>query len=227
MTDSIHEGVGTKEHLDALLKRVKQPDTNNINEGIPFEERLKQNISYRYLWAFEKIEAWRKEQGKKPEELHVIDVGSWTGMMSYLLSRAGYNVTAIDKEEAFLKVIQDHSPNVKIVQEDIMNIPSSLSNNYDIAIALEIIEHLTPDKEVLKSIYNILREQSLLILNTPIERNLICKEHVNFYDFYQLMDLFDTFTNDYKVCKLHKFKKHGEKNNLWGVVAKKGELDGR
>lgn len=218
MKDSISSGTGTKEALDKLLSRAP----NIIDEGLTFKERLEQPISYRYLWTFNKIEEWRIKQGKESKDIFILDVGSWTGMMSYLLNKAGYRVTALDSNKEYLDIIKEHSTEVNTMEGDIMNIPEIISSKYDIVIALEVIEHLTPDKEAIQRIYSVVAENGLLIATTPIEKNLLCKEHVNFYDFYQIMELFDIITDDYKICRLHKFDKN-RTPNIWGIIVNKGE----
>lgn len=201
--------------IDELEKRIMNNSGRfkSINEGASFKDRLNQPISYRYDWVIRNL--------PEGDELKVLDVGCWTGMMSYLLKECGHKVTASDTNEKCLELVNKNVDSISTVKSDVTSLPFK-DNTYDVVIALQLIEHVKDDNKALYEMYRVLKSGGKLIVTTPIQKNLLAKEHEHFYNFYDLMDLFDEFGSSYTITKLHKFKKYSRPKNIFGVIYTKG-----
>ena len=185
----IKSGKISKENLKEL-KGIQEKSNlfsppEEIDEAVSFKDRLKQPLSYRYEWALNKLDDYNLKYNSEQRKLKVLDLGCWTGMMTHCLHKSDYNVTAFDKSQKFLDIIDKHTPLAKKVKGDVLKLPF-YDNEYDAVICLEVIEHIKSDTKLLEEAKRVLTDKGILILTTPIEKNLMCSEHVNFYNYYQM-----------------------------------------
>ena len=99
-------------------------------------------------------------------ELNVIDLAAGEGAFSVKLKEIGLNVTAVDLDEKNWKV------------EDIDLLPANLDSEFsakliedkekfDLAVAIEIIEHLENPFQFVRECSKILKKNGLLLLTSP------------------------------------------------------------
>jgi len=208
----IHEGVGKAEELRNLLLR-NQGKKVSINERAPWLERLNQQMSYKHEWILKNL--------PESSNLNILDVGAWTGMLSYLLHRMGHKVTAFDLNQKVLDEINKNIPKVKTICGDAQEL-SFKSNTFDVVIGCQVLEHIKDDVKALSEWNRVLKPGGLMIVTVPIQKNLLSQEHFHFYDFYKLMDLFDTIGENYKIAKINKFDKYARPKNIFAVKYIKG-----
>jgi len=205
-----HERVPIEELERTIMRNAGKE--KEIDENKPLKERLKEPLSYRYDWAIRQL--------PQRDKLKILDVGSWTGMFTYLMDTAGHDVTAFDKNQKYLEMVKANVPNAEIVKGELPELPFE-DKSFDVVVALQVIEHIEDDIKAVKEMYRVLKKGGRIIVTIPIERNLIANEHKHFYNFYDVMDLFEVLGNDYTICKLNKFRKYDRPKNLFGVVYNK------
>jgi len=97
-------------------------------------------------------------------------------------------------------------------------------DTFDVVIASEVIEHLESPLVGLKEMYRVLKEGGKLIISVPKEKNLRDRLHLHFFNYYDIMDLFDTFGDEYKIFTWGKF--YESENNIFIIVLEKGNKRG-
>lgn len=182
-----------------------------IDESLSLKERLKQPMSYRYDWII------RQLPNKK--NMKILDVGCWSGMLSYLLKHMNHDVTALDSNEKYIKLVDKHVK-CKTVHGNVEEVSTLIKEQFDVIIASQVLEHVKDDNKAIKEMHNILKDKGIMIITVPIQKNLLSKEHHHFYNFYDIMDLFDknNLGSTYTISKLNKFKKYDRPKNIYGVV---------
>lgn len=210
---------------EGIIKMINQGQAQFIDEAMPFEERLKQPFSYKYKWALKQVGAYVKSRGLKRSEVKILDAGCGTGMMTYLLKATGYDVECLDVDKSNEKIVATHSYGVPFYCRDIID--TGLENErYDIVISLQTIEHIKEHYKGIKELYRVINKEGMLLVSVPLGRNLYSKEHVNFFDFYDLVDLFNSIGTNFKICRLRKFfKEDNRPKNIFGIKFIKGEKD--
>jgi 2-polyprenyl-3-methyl-5-hydroxy-6-metoxy-1,4-benzoquinol methylase len=81
----------------------------------------------------------------------VVDLGAGRGELTRLFAERGVHVTAIDYSEDAVKIIEKtldgkFKENVSIACDSVLN-PKVYSDNYDLAVASDIVEHLSPEED--------------------------------------------------------------------------------
>ena len=134
------------------------------------------------------FDAYKKYQGRKLEDPrlqavatiaslkpsgHVLDLGCGRGELAYYFAAQGYDVTAIDYSENAIALTEkcfEGEPNlrrcVELICDNVCAVP--LSQEYDLAIVSDVIEHLSPSEvEVLyQKVANSLKSEGLFIVHT-------------------------------------------------------------
>lgn len=106
------------------------------------------------------------------EKLHsggtALDVGCGNGIISLYLGRYGFNVTGIDISEKAIKyAIENNSfPNVKFKVESAEGIVAS-GEQFDVIICSEVLEHLHDPSSLVKTLYDSLKSDGVLIITVP------------------------------------------------------------
>jgi len=105
----------------------------------------------------------------KDSDSKIIDIACGSGEIVYWLTEKGYkNAKGIDISEEQVKLAKSLGiKNVK--QADLRDHLKNKSNYYDAIFAIDIIEHFKKDElvDVLKLIYDSLKENGVLIIKTP------------------------------------------------------------
>jgi 2-polyprenyl-3-methyl-5-hydroxy-6-metoxy-1,4-benzoquinol methylase len=210
---------------EGVIKMIKEGHAESIDEALPFEERLKQPFSYKYKWALKLVGDYAKSRGLKRSEVKILDAGCGTGMMTYLLKATGYNVECLDIDDKNEKIVATHSYGVPFHCKDIVD--TGIENEeYDVVISLQSIEHIKEHYNAIGELYRVIKKEGMLLISVPIGRNLYSKEHVHFFDFYDLVELFNSIGTNFKICRLRKFfKNNTTPKNIFGVRFIKGEKD--
>ncbi|MEK6883031.1 MAG: class I SAM-dependent methyltransferase, partial [Nanoarchaeota archaeon] len=101
------------------------------------------------------------------------------------------------------------------IEADVYKLPFS-DNQFEVVTSFQMIEHLVEPESAIAEMYRV--SKNMVLLTTPIERNLIDPLHLHFFDFYQICDLIEKAVghNNFVVCRLNKFTKNGTKN-IFGI----------
>tara|TARA_B100000508_G_C11413448_1_gene254487 strand:+ start:157 stop:843 length:687 start_codon:yes stop_codon:yes gene_type:complete len=124
-----------------------------------FWQRIK--VSFQY--------AQQQQQGG-----NVLDFGCGSGILSYLLAKAGYNVTACDVEFSPLRLVQQKitfPENISFVEGDILT-QGFPKHSFDMIFALDVLEHIDDLEPYIAAFNELLTPNGLLVVSGPTENRL-------------------------------------------------------
>lgn len=102
------------------------------------------------------------------KKLRLLDLGCGNGSLSNVLAQKGYEVVGVEESAQGVAIAQRNFPNVNFMQGSIYNLPEDgLKNSFDIAIAVEVIEHLFYPRDLVRAAKKCLKPNGKLILTTP------------------------------------------------------------
>lgn len=96
---------------------------------------------------------------------NLIEFGCATGVASSVLAILGWKVTATDVSRYAIKKAQNNYSGIKFLVHD-MEKPF-VKDKFDLAMALDVIEHLSHPKVGIRNIYNLLKKEGTVIFTTP------------------------------------------------------------
>ena len=125
----------------------------------------------RIEYITERIKKYYNIENKKSnflEGLRILDIGCGGGLISEPMARLGADVTGIDASEKNIKVAKLHSRNNDIKINYINTAPENLkiSNQFDIVLNLEIVEHVEDVNLFIKSCSKLLKKNGLMFTAT-------------------------------------------------------------
>ncbi|MGV3639159.1 MAG: class I SAM-dependent methyltransferase [Adhaeribacter sp.] len=155
------------------IKRVLGDTFNKT----PFLRRLFYNLLDLLLlrtWHVHKeLRAWGA--GKRDQHLQLLDAGSGYGQYTYYLSgmSSKWQVYAVDvKEEQIADsnrfFQQIGRPQVKFAVADLVTFRQP--DTYDLALSVDVMEHILEDVEVFKNIQASLKPGGMLLISTPSDQ---------------------------------------------------------
>ena len=135
-------------------------------------------------------EAWRQE-GRR-----ALDFGCGTGVMSETLAKAGFAVTAIDLDLGPKRLLEERigfDRSITFVEGDLLA-TSLPSESFDVIVALDVLEHITPLGPYVRAFERLLTPAGVLIVSGPTENWL-----------YRLRRKLagQEFTGHYHVCDIY------------------------
>jgi 2-polyprenyl-3-methyl-5-hydroxy-6-metoxy-1,4-benzoquinol methylase len=110
-----------------------------------------------------------------PAKAAALDAGSGFGQYSYYIARKkpDWQILAVDIKtdqiedcKAFFD--KTNMKNVSLEYADLTKFVRG--NSYDLALSVDVMEHIEEDVEVFKNIYNSLRKNGLLVISTPSDQ---------------------------------------------------------
>ena len=146
----------------------------------------------------------KKWKPKEDSSVHILDAGSGFGQYSYFMSsqNSNWNILAVDvKEEQvsdcnkFFRQINRNS--VLFKTADLTQFVQA--NSFDLALSVDVMEHILEDVEVFKNIHQSLKPGGMLLISTPSDQGgsdindendtSFIEEHVR--DGYNIKDIED------------------------------------
>lgn len=104
------------------------------------------------------------------EGLSILDVGCGGGLMCEPLARLGANVTGVDADQNAISVAKEHAHNEGLEIKYQASSVEDLAQQYDVVLALEIIEHVNNSAAFVDNISSRANADGLCVFST-INRN--------------------------------------------------------
>jgi SAM-dependent methyltransferase len=105
--------------------------------------------------------------------LDVLDLGCGDGYLSFLLSKIGHRVTAVDvnsaRMERFAEIAKEN--NIRQITASFADLKFP-SQSFDCVICLEVLEHLDDPQDTLKIARQVLRPMGTAIVAVPVREDL-------------------------------------------------------
>ncbi|MBM4399601.1 MAG: class I SAM-dependent methyltransferase [Candidatus Cloacimonetes bacterium] len=105
----------------------------------------------------------------------ILDAGCGKGYMSYLLSKAGYQVTALDISETNLQVFRAYCEQFNINQVSADLLSYTTQDKYDGLICQEVLEHVELYQKVISNFHNLFKDNGFALICVPYKENLPAK----------------------------------------------------
>ena len=161
---------------DEIINKVKKQENRNVTQS----DTLR--ISYENLWEDKlRDQSWLKNDGKGRVEncvsymkrsgilkknLNLLDVGCGRGTLGILLDNLDINLYGIDISRRALEEASKVYMNIDCINLNLENLPYE-DNFFDIAVTLDVIEHVVDPIFFLSEIFRVLKGGGRLILSTP------------------------------------------------------------
>jgi len=119
----------------------------------------------RWLWL-------RKYLKKTQNNEKILDIGCGNGGFSINLSLLGYKVVGISNQEENVNNAIEIAKyfdvkNVSFISADVFKIAEMFSDQFDIIVCTEVVEHILDDNKLFQVIFNLLKPGGQLYLTTP------------------------------------------------------------
>jgi 2-polyprenyl-3-methyl-5-hydroxy-6-metoxy-1,4-benzoquinol methylase len=105
----------------------------------------------------------------KEKNLKILDIGCGNGSLDNVIHNYGYNIVGLDSSNSGISFAMESFPEIKFIHGNIYNFNSGLlpEKDFDIVIAMDIIEHLQFPRELLSFAKKFLKPSGTFILSTP------------------------------------------------------------
>ena len=182
---------------------------------VPFDTAIN-NPHYRFTWSLDKV---GDGDGRK-----LLDVGCNMGIMCGLASKCGFTVSGVDVSIEAINDAKDNVPEGEFKQAYAdKDIPFE-KESFDVVTALEILEHVRDLDGFINECMRVLKPGGMFIATTPIGKAYYVKEHVRFFDFYSLHDVFKKKAEWFKISKVFKISENDSNGRLlFGIEVKKDD----
>ena len=106
-----------------------------------------------------------KEKGKRRR---LIDIGCADGALTQHFVSLGFETTGIDRRENMIEIARREHPNCSYICKDINTLGLQKQIGlFDIAVAIEVIEHMVNPILFIKQVKSLLKPGGLFLLSTP------------------------------------------------------------
>jgi len=101
------------------------------------------------------------------KKLRILDAGCGNGYMAAELAKLGHEVTGMDIAEDGISIAQRHYPDVQFYVRSIYDNLEEITQDIDVVVSTEVIEHLYDPQRFLKRAFVIIKPGGWIILTTP------------------------------------------------------------
>jgi len=143
--------------------------------------------------------------------IKVLDIGCGDGVFFYLFNKVKQNkkiqLFGVDNSKIALDIAKKKNPIDTFKLADAYALPFN-DNYFDIIISSDIIEHLLKVMDMLSEIKRVGKNESTIIIGTPIRFLESPKDKMHQKEFYpqEFKVLLDKYFNNIKIIKSHKLR---------------------
>jgi len=103
----------------------------------------------------------------KAEAHTVLDLGCGNGWFTSALDRCGFDVTGVDHNEGGVRMAEQHFPNLRFHQLDVMRpLWPSLARRFDAVVTVELIDHIPLPRKLIEAALTALKPGGLLVITS-------------------------------------------------------------
>jgi ubiquinone biosynthesis O-methyltransferase len=165
---------------------------------------------------------------KERVNIEILDLGCGHGELSIPLLKLGYKLDCVDLDKSNLSELREKLKKIPYITKRVKVVNSSiekynLDKKYDVVLLTEVLEHVDHPEEILKKIYQLLKNNGICILSIPngfgtyeiffdwpiiLFRKMLGiktpsgRYHINFFSFNRIKRIFKD--NNFEVIKLVK-----------------------
>lgn len=158
----------------------------------------KRNLSS--IPLFSQIKNWLPKKGET-----IVDLGCGVGyLLNWLCQGNKYKGVGVDFSREAIKHASQLYPKIHFLKEDVTCLPFP-AESFDIALAINIVEHLKDSEKFLKGARRVLKKGGILILSTPDKNSLYRKlfihdpTHLHEFSFEETIAVVEKFFKIEKV----------------------------
>ncbi len=192
---NIFFNINTKKHWDSVwLKEKDKPDIHRL-----------------YQQAYKKIVSLVNPKQK------IIDIGCGIGiLLTKLKEEKNCEVLGIDVSEEGIKAVMNKNILGFIAKVPPIPVPS---DSFDVAIATELLEHISKPEKLIKEMFRILKPMGTLIISTPDNalHPYVEREHLRAFNEINLGKILGKFKD---IHRLDVFKVKEENEKFYRLILK-------
>lgn len=161
--------------------------TNKITKLDIYDFKSYNKLRSKYSKRFQKITNEIKKIKKTGD---VLDVGCGFGLLSSILIKNGYCVESIEPYQKTQYIRNSLVHKIKLEEFFKKN-----NKQYDIVVLADVLEHFKKPKEIIEKIKRILKNEGLVVIQTPNYQSLMAKLCIN-WSWWMLEDHKVIFSNN-------------------------------
>ena len=182
----------------------------SLEKLAPFEHQI-ETPPYRFKWVLEKASG----EGKS------LDIGCNNGSLAYLLNMKGFEVIGLDVGDKLLAKCVENVPEGKFIKAFADQEIPFPSNHFQIVTALEVLEHVQNPEKMVQEMVRVLKPGGKLMATVPVGKAYDCPQHLRYFDFYKLGELFEPFVDKFKICRIYKSGTADRERKLYAIEVTK------
>lgn len=126
------------------------------------------HTTYNHAEEFKRLDFIVDEVRKNaPADAKILDIGCGNGNLAMVLGSLGYNVKGIDVDETSVQTAQQKNTFTNVSFEVADANRFTISDEYDVIVCTEVLEHLETPSELVNSSYRILKPGGTMIVTVP------------------------------------------------------------
>lgn len=178
-----------------------------ISRGAYHWEQISNSLVKRNVFVIARYQFVINQLAVSDHSHTVLDVGCGDGVLSYLISKKGFEVTGIDSSKEAIKFAQNKcikKSNISLLVGTVYTLPFA-DKSFDNIVCSEVIEHLENPDQLLKEIKRVWNGKGKVVITTPIKLTEKPLDTMHVQEFF-CKDL-DTLVKKYfktvKIVKTH------------------------
>lgn len=144
---------------------------------------------YRYLGGIKVV----LDQLRQRSFESLVDIGCGEGrfLKEVAATYSEIQTLGVDYSERAIQLAQALNPDIRFEAQNIMHEP--LSNQFDVAVMIEVLEHIPSDEvnAFVKSVCDTLQEEGILILTVPHNNSSLADKHYQHFDSANLRNILE------------------------------------